>query len=154
MSYLYVLLAISFAISALGWIYFIYFFSIGYGFAISALSVAVAIIFHDVITWPALLLCAVLFVYGVRLGLFLLLREKRSASYKKILYQPENTTKKPVFVMMMCSPLRRADKSCNILSRQPPWWTSRERMVDVGWIYHSCPWCGDRDGGRCTKKCC
>ena len=101
MSYLYVLLAISFAISALGWIYFIYFFSIGYGFAISALSVAVAIIFHDVITWPALLLCAVLFVYGVRLGLFLLLREKRSASYKKILYQPENTTKKPVFVMMM-----------------------------------------------------
>ena len=56
MSYLYVLLAISFAISALGWIYFIYFFSIGYGFAISALSVAVAIIFHDVITWPALLL--------------------------------------------------------------------------------------------------
>ena len=95
MTYLYLLLALSFAVSALGWIYFIYFFSIGYGFAISALSVAAAILFRDVITWPALLLCVVLFVYGIRLGLFLLLREKRSASYKHILYQPENTTKKP-----------------------------------------------------------
>ena len=50
MTYLYLLLALSFAISALGWIYFIYFFSIGYGFAISALSVAAAVIFRDVIT--------------------------------------------------------------------------------------------------------
>ena len=101
MSYLYLLLALSFAVSALGWIYFIYFFSIGYGFTISVLSVATAIIFRDVITWPALLLCVALFVYGIRLGLFLLLREKRSASYKHILYQPENTTKKPAFVMWM-----------------------------------------------------
>lgn len=99
MTYLYLLLALSFAVSALGWIYFIYFFSIGYGFTISVLSVATAILFHDVMSWPAWLLCAVLFVYGIRLGMFLLLREKRSASYKHILYQPENTTKKPVFVM-------------------------------------------------------
>ena len=97
---MYVLMALAFAVSAIGWVYFIYFFSIGYGFAISALSLASAIIFRDVITWPALLFCAVMFVYGIRLGLFLLLREKRSASYKKILYQPENTTKKPFFVMM------------------------------------------------------
>ena len=98
---MYALLALAFAVSAIGWVYFIYFFSIGYGFAISALSVASVIIFRDVITWPALLFCAVMFVYGIRLGMFLLLREKRSASYKKILYQPENTTKKPFFVMMM-----------------------------------------------------
>ena len=47
MTYLYLLLGISFAISALGWVYFIYFFSIGYGFAISALSVAAAVMFRD-----------------------------------------------------------------------------------------------------------
>lgn len=98
---MYALLALAFAVSAIGWVYFIYFFSIGYGFAISALSVASVIIFRDVMTWPALLFCAVMFVYGIRLGMFLLLREKRSASYKKILYQPENTIKKPFFVMMM-----------------------------------------------------
>ena len=34
MSYLYTLLAISFLVSAVGWIYFIYFFSIGYGLSI------------------------------------------------------------------------------------------------------------------------
>lgn len=101
MSYLWILLAISFAVSAVGWVYFIYFFSVGYGLAISALSVASAFIFWDELTFPSVLLCGVLFVYGLRLSMFLLLREKRSASYKKILYQPENTTKKPVFVMLM-----------------------------------------------------
>lgn len=101
MDYLWILLAISFAVSALGWIYFIYFFSIGYGLAISALSVATAVIFHDVMTVPTAILCGVLFIYGIRLALYLFLREKKSASYKHILYQPENTTKKPVFVMFM-----------------------------------------------------
>ena len=101
MTYMWLLLAISFAVSAVGWLYFIYFFSIGYGFAISALSLATAIIFRDVITLPAAILCGVLFIYGIRLAMYLLLRERRSASYKKILYQPENTTKKPLFAMFM-----------------------------------------------------
>lgn len=101
MSYLYVLLALSFAVSAVGWIYFIYFFSIGYGFAISALSVATAVLFYDVMTLPAAILLGVLFVYGIRLALYLLIRERKSASYKKILYQPDNTKRKPIFAMFM-----------------------------------------------------
>lgn len=101
MTYMWLLLAISFAVSAVGWLYFIYFFSIGYGFAISALSLATAIIFRDVITLPAAILCGVLFIYGIRLAMYLLLRERRSASYKKILYQPENTARKPLFAMFM-----------------------------------------------------
>ena len=87
--------------SAIGWIYFVYFFSIGYGFAISALSVATAIIFRDVMTLPIAILCGVFFIYGIRLALYLLMRERRSASYKKILYQPDNAKKKPFFAMMM-----------------------------------------------------
>ncbi len=101
MSYLYALLALSFAVSAVGWIYFIYFFSIGYGFAISALSVATAVLFHDVMTLPAAILLGVLFVYGIRLALYLLIRERKSASYKKILYQPDSTKRKPIFAMFM-----------------------------------------------------
>ncbi|MBQ8169136.1 MAG: DUF1295 domain-containing protein [Bacteroidales bacterium] len=101
MMYMWILLAISFAVSSLGWIYFIYFFSIGYGLSISALMAATVIIFHDVLSLPVLVLCCVLFVYGIRLALYLFLREKRSATYKHILYQPENTVKKPVFVMFM-----------------------------------------------------
>ena len=59
MSYLLVLLAVSFAVSALGWIYFIYFFSIGYGFSVSALAVTIAILFHNGMTVPTAVLCAV-----------------------------------------------------------------------------------------------
>lgn len=101
MSYLFVLLALSLAASSLGWLYFIYFFSIGYGFAISVLSMAILVIFREVMTLPSALFCLLMFVYGIRLGLFLWLRERLSSSYKKILYQPANTTKKPFWVMLM-----------------------------------------------------
>lgn len=107
MSYLLLLLGISFAVSAVGWLYFIYFFSIGYGLTITALAAATAVIFFDTLTLPTAILCAVLFVYGLRLALYLLHRERKSATYKQILYQPENTTKKPLFVMfaiwIMCA---------------------------------------------------
>ena len=101
MSYLLVLLAVSLAVSALGWIYFIYFFSIGYGFGVSALAVTLALLFRDALTVPTAVLCAVMFVFGCRLGLYLLTREKRSPEYKKILYGPDAAKKKPLFVVIM-----------------------------------------------------
>lgn len=101
MNYLLILLAVSLAVSGLGWIYFIYFFSIGYGFGISALAVTLAIIFKDVLTIPTALMCAVMFIFGCRLGLYLLTREKRSPEYKKILYGPDAAKKKPLFVVVV-----------------------------------------------------
>lgn len=101
MEHLWILLAVSFAVSAVGWIYFIYFFRIGYGLSISALSATTAILFYEQLTTPSIALLAVLFIYGIRLAMYLLIREKRSASYKKILYQPEISQRKPVFVMLM-----------------------------------------------------
>ena len=103
MEHLLTLLIIAFAVSAVGWIYFIYFFSIGYGLSISALAAATLIIFSKVLTPPAIVLCCVLIIYGIRLALYLLVRERKSASYKKILYQPDNTTRKPIFAMVMIS---------------------------------------------------
>ena len=100
MNYLLILLAVSLAVSGLGWIYFIYFFSIGYGFGISALAVALAVLFRDVLTVPTALLCVVMFIFGCRLGLYLLTREKRSPEYKKILYGPDAAKKKPLFVVI------------------------------------------------------
>lgn len=101
MEHLWILLAISFAISAVGWIYFVYFFSIGYGLSITALAAATAVIFHNSLTVPSAILLGVLFVYGIRLAMYLLIRERKSASYKKILYQPEISQRKPAFVMVM-----------------------------------------------------
>ena len=101
MSYLLVLLAVSMLLSGLGWIYFIYFFSIGYGFGVSALAVTIAVLFKDVLTPPTAMLCAVMFIFGLRLGLYLLTREKRSPEYKKILYGPDAAKKKPLPVVIM-----------------------------------------------------
>ena len=101
MDYLLILLAVSMAVSGLGWIYFIYFFSIGYGFGISALAVTLAILFRDVLTIPTAILCAVMFIFGCRLGLYLLTREKRSPEYKKILYGPDAAKKKPLPVVIV-----------------------------------------------------
>ena len=101
MSYLLILLAVSLAVSGLGWIYFIYFFSIGYGFGVSALAVPIAILFRDVLPPPTAMLCAVMFIFGCRLGLYLLTREKRSPEYKKILYGPDAAKKTPLFVVIM-----------------------------------------------------
>jgi len=101
MGYLLVLLAVSMAVSALGWIYFIYFFSIGYGFSVAALSVAIAVLFRGVLSVPAVVMCVVMGVFGCRLGIYLLTREKRSADYRKILYGPDAAKRKPVFVRVV-----------------------------------------------------
>ena len=101
MCYLLILLLISFITSSVGWVYFIYFFSIGYGLSISTLSVAIVVIFIEQLTLPTIILCGVLFIYGLRLSLYLFIRERRSASYRKILYQPDVATKKPLSTMLM-----------------------------------------------------
>ena len=100
MNYLLILLLVSLAVSALGWVYFIYFFSLGYGFGISALAIAIAVIFRNVLTIPTAFLCVIMFIFGMRLGLYLATREKRSAEYKKILYGPDAAKKKPLFVVI------------------------------------------------------
>jgi steroid 5-alpha reductase family enzyme len=100
MSYLWILLAVSLAVSAVGWKYFIYFFSIGYGFSITALAITLFILFNPAITLSTALLCAVLFIFGLRLGGYLLYREHKAASYKKILHDPSLHQKKPIGVIL------------------------------------------------------
>ncbi len=101
MNYLWILLAVSLAASAVGWIYFIYFFSIGYGLAIAAIAAATAIIFPGAFTLPTVIFCTTLFIYGIRLATYLFVREKESASYKSILYQPDKTEHKSTPTMVM-----------------------------------------------------
>lgn len=101
MNYLWILLAVSLAASAVGWIYSIYFFSIGYGLSIAALATATTIIFSDTITPPATIFCCILFIYGIRLAGYLFVREKKSPSYKKILYQPDTKEHKPLLTMLL-----------------------------------------------------
>ena len=86
MHYLLILLAVSLLVSAVGWI--------------SALAIATALIFHDVLSAPTVALCAAMFVFGFRLGGYLFYRERKAAAYRKILYEPSLQKKKPIFVVI------------------------------------------------------
>ena len=101
MTELLILLAVSLAVSAVGWKYFIYFFSLGYGFGVAALAAAMLIMFGSVVTWPTLVLCLLLIAFGCRLGFYLFVRERKATAYRKILYDPSLQQKKPIGVVMM-----------------------------------------------------
>lgn len=115
MNYLLILFLISLAVSAIGWKYFIYFFSLGYGFGIVALALAMAIIFRETASFTSFVLCFILAAYGCRLGMYLYRREKRSAAYRKILYDKSLQQRKPVWeimtVWMFCAILYVAEVS-------------------------------------------
>ena len=100
MTDLLILLGVSLAVSAVGWIYFIYFFSLGYGYGVAALAIAMLIMHSEAATPPTIVLCALLVVFGCRLGSYLLVRERRAAAYRKILYDPQLQQKKPLSVML------------------------------------------------------
>ncbi len=76
-----ILFAIAMLISALGFKKFVWFISLGYGFSISGIGIALLILFSSNLTVLSVIFSALLIVYGVRLGGFLMIREIKSASY-------------------------------------------------------------------------
>ncbi|WP_426348634.1 DUF1295 domain-containing protein [Alloiococcus sp. CFN-8] len=81
--YFWILFAVAALISSIGFYKFIYFISIGYGFAITGLGLIMIFLYRDSITLLGALQCALLILYGCRLGGYLLKREIKSPSYKK-----------------------------------------------------------------------
>lgn len=80
---------------------FIWFMSVGYGLAMSCIAAALCVlaIVTKTATLPFLILCAVIFVYGLRLGLFLLVRETKNAAYRKTLASAGGDKKMPFPVL-------------------------------------------------------
>lgn len=89
--------------SSIGFKKFVWFLSIGYGFSVMACGIAMMIIFaiESKLNITGLIACILLVVYGFRLGGFLLIRELKSASYKKAMSKEINTEKKmPIPVLI------------------------------------------------------
>ena len=78
---IWVLFAVAAAISAMGFHKFIWFISLGYGFSIAGLGIALLILYGSGLTVGTALICALMIVYGMRLGGYLAIREIKSASY-------------------------------------------------------------------------
>lgn len=78
-----IILGIALAVSAIGFKKYVWFISIGYGFSIAAIAVALIIMFWGHMDAGLIALCVLLTVYGCRLGGYLAYRELRVNSYNK-----------------------------------------------------------------------
>lgn len=85
-SQMLVLLAIALLISASGFFRLVYFVSLGYAFSISAMAIATFLIFFPLQEMVTLAYLAFLFLYGLRLGIYLVSREY-SPSYRRELQE-------------------------------------------------------------------
>ncbi len=84
-----ILMVIALVVSSIGFYKYVYFISLGYGFSVAAMGVAMFIVYFDVLGWGTIIMCALFLIYGCRLGGYLLIREIKSASYR-------NTMKKEI----------------------------------------------------------
>ena len=86
-SLLLILLAVCAVACAVGFYKFVYFLSIGYGFAVAFGGIAVLVMYIVAPTatplWIVLVQTALFIAYGVRLSGFLLVRELKNATFKK-----------------------------------------------------------------------
>lgn len=106
-----ILFCVALVLCSIGFYKFVYFLSVGYGFAISGIGITILIFGlthfenYEVSSWLAYLLIIMLILYGVRLSGFLLFREAKSASYRKAagstLKKDGSDKKMPIFVKIV-----------------------------------------------------
>jgi len=107
-SLLGILLAVCAVMCAVGFYKFVYFLSIGYGFAIAGGGIAVFVMYllnpTETPVWIVVIQMLLFIAYGVRLSGFLLVRELKNVSFKKTdvakdTLAKNNEKKMPIFVL-------------------------------------------------------
>ena len=78
-----VLLIVALIVSAIGFKKYVWFISIGYGFSVCAIGLALILMFRGQMDAGLLVQCILFMIYGIRLGGYLAYRELRMASYNK-----------------------------------------------------------------------
>ena len=103
-----ILLAVCAVLCAIGFYKFVYFLSIGYGFAVAGGGLAIFVMYllnpSATPIWLVLIQMVLFIAYGVRLSGFLLVRELKNISFKKTdvakdTLAKNNEKKMPVFVL-------------------------------------------------------
>ena len=70
-------------VSAIGFKNYVWFISLGYGFSIAAQGAAMLLLYGQNLTPGTILCCVVFFLYGLRLGGYLAIREFGGSAYSK-----------------------------------------------------------------------
>ncbi len=103
-----ILLAVCAVMCAVGFYKFVYFLSIGYGFAVAGGGIAIFVMYlinpTDTPIWLVLIQMVLFIAYGARLSGFLLVREFKNISFKKTdvakdTLAKNNEKKMPIFVL-------------------------------------------------------
>ena len=98
-STIWIILAVCALMCSIGFYKFVYFLSVGYGFAVTGAGIAILLLYGKTLSIWTILMCILFIIYGIRLGGFLLIREIKSASYRKTLDHATKSEKPmPVFV--------------------------------------------------------
>lgn len=101
-NYLLIFFVISLVLCLVGFYKYVYFLSIGYGFSVAGIGVALAVMSLMGIFNASLahyILFALFVVYGIRLSGFLLIREIKNVAYRKTLKEATGDEKAmPIFV--------------------------------------------------------
>ena len=104
-----ILYAVSAVLCCVGFYKFVYFLSIGYGFAVAGCGIAIFVMYlvnpTAVPFWIVLVQMLLFIAYGVRLSGFLLVRELKNASFRKTDVAKDSLSKNkekkmPVFVLV------------------------------------------------------
>ncbi len=80
-----ILFALALVVSAIGFKKFVWFISLGYGFSMAVIGVALLLMFAGSQTAVTLAASLLLVVYGLRLGIYLLVRERNSKAYNHVM---------------------------------------------------------------------
>ena len=81
----WILFAVAMVVSSIGWRRFVWFISLGYGFSMAAIGAVLLVMFGGSADVASIAICVMLVVYGLRLGGYLLLRERRSTAYNHVM---------------------------------------------------------------------
>ena len=90
---------------SIGFKYYIWFFSIGYGLAIAAIGIYLLIIFHSSLHLGTLLSCILFILYGFRLSIYLIIRESNSSYNDRIKEEIKDSISiiYKIFIWISCS---------------------------------------------------
>ncbi len=101
-NFLGIFYVISLVVCLVGFYKYVYFLSIGYGFAVSGIGIGMAVMMLMgalPASLPMFIYCALFLIYGIRLSGFLLVREIKNASYRKTLKEATGEeSAMPIFV--------------------------------------------------------
>ena len=78
-----VMLIAAMLVSSIGFKKYVWFISIGYGFAVSAIGIVLIAMFRGSLDSGTLIQCCLFVLYGLRLGGYLAVREGSKSSYSK-----------------------------------------------------------------------